>query len=171
MNDYIKCFACGSKCLNIGSTTHPYMLSAPGCWEMYMEVLTKEYSDLMYWRAHQYTVDAFACQHVGLKDDRRAKNSVYIHLISLYALFELDQKSSTAPLLRTKAADFVKKETTLEYLTPPPTFGALTVYEVWNNEDGMQHYDKAKAWAKSVWDAWSHQHDRIDTLAKRLLDQ
>jgi hypothetical protein len=169
MNEYVTCFACGAKCLNVEFETHAYMLSAPGCWEMYTEVLAREYSDLLYWKAHQFTVDAYACQHVGEENDRRAINSVYIHLVSLYVLFELGQEDTLAPKLRAKAAQFIKAQTKLERLTPPESPGELTIYEVWNNDDGQQHYEIAKNWARSVWEAWGIHHGKIEEIVYRLI--
>ena len=32
---------------------------------------------------------------------------------------------------------------------------------IWNNEDVNLHFDLAKQWAKSVWEAWAHQHGQI----------
>ncbi len=92
------------------------MLSSPGCWVMFTEVLAREYSDLTYWKGHQFTVDAYACQHVRKKEDRRALNSVNIHLVSLYCIFELGLGQEEAPKLRAKFSQFHKGKNSLEWL-------------------------------------------------------
>ena len=40
----IQCFACCALVPDIDGPTHKYMLSAPGCWKLYGEILAKEYS-------------------------------------------------------------------------------------------------------------------------------
>ncbi|MEM8970201.1 MAG: DUF5946 family protein, partial [Bacteroidota bacterium] len=100
MSDYINCFGCGAESLNIEGECHKYMLASPGCWMMFTEIMEREYSDLRYWKGHQFTVDAYACQHVGKKEDKRAVNSVNIHLASLYGVFEQGLSISETPTLR-----------------------------------------------------------------------
>jgi hypothetical protein len=161
MSDFIDCFGCGAKSLDIEGECHKYMLSSPGCWEMYTEAMEREYSDLRYWKAHQFTVDSYACQHVGKKEDKRAVNSVNIHLAALYGIFEKGLSLDQAPKLRSQFSQFYKGTDLLEWLEPPQSFGELTIYEIWNNEDVNLHFDLAKQWAKSVWEAWAHQHGQI----------
>jgi len=45
---------------------HAYMLSSPGCWAAYGELLAREYSDSAYRRLHRLSVDAYALQHPGI---------------------------------------------------------------------------------------------------------
>lgn len=167
MQEYIPCFACGAKSLNIEGEVHEYMLASPGCWEMFNEVLAREYSDLRYWRAHHFTVDAYACQHVGKKEDRRALNSVNIHLVSLHGIFKKGLSQSEAPKLKEKFSQFHKGKNTLEWLEPP-SFGPLTIFELWDNDDVNLHYELAENWARSVWEAWRPQHEKIDELIRQI---
>lgn len=169
MSDYIHCFACGAKSLDLDGECHPYMLSSPGCWAMYCEVLEKEYSDLKYWSGHQFTVDAYACQHVGKKEDQRAVNSVNIHLAALYAIFKEGMSLSEAPNLRSRFSQYYKGKNLLVWLEPPESFGDLTIFELWNNEDPGFHYSLGEKWAKSVWESWSHQHQRISFLVHNII--
>ena len=168
MNEYISCFACGAKCLNIPGESHKYMLAAPGCWAMFCEIMAKEFSDVTYWKAHQFTVDAYAAQHVGKKEDKRAVNSVNIHLASLYAIFEEGMPTYEAPELRKQFSQHFKGTGVLKWLEPPNSLGEMTVYDPWNNEKSTAHFDITKNWAKSVWDAWSHQHEKIAELFEQV---
>jgi len=102
MSDYIECFACHVKSPDIEGKTHPYMLSSPGCWAMYCEVLEREYSDVRHRKAHHYTVDACAARPIGSKDDKRAKNSVNLHLASLHAIFENGLRPAEAATFKQK---------------------------------------------------------------------
>lgn len=134
---------------------------------MFNEVLEREYSDLYYWKGHQFTVDAYACQHVGRADDHRAVNSVHIHLASMYGFFEAGVHLSEMSMFRSQFSQFYKGKDILEWLEPPASFGALTIFEVWDNEQADRHFDLTQRWAKSVWSAWSHQHQRIAALVEK----
>lgn len=169
MEEYIPCFACGAKSMNIEGECHKYMLSSPGCWEMFNEVLEREYSDIRYWRGHQFTVDAYACQHVGKKEDKRAVNSVNIHLASLYMMFEMDIRKDEAPIVRSKFSQFYKGKNILAWLEPPSTFGQPTIFEIWDNEKVEFHYELVEAWARSVWESWVHQHKTIANLVNATI--
>lgn len=168
MNKHDTCFACGARILAKEGETHKYMLSAPGCWDMFNEVLAREYSELMYWKGHQFTVDAYACQHVGISTDKRAMRSVHIHLASLYCMFELGLSDYEAPQMRAKFSAFHKQKNLLSWLEPPDSFGPLTIHDLWYNQDTKLHYQLAKEWAQSVWDAWSHQHNKIGSLVEQI---
>lgn len=168
MDEYIRCFACGAKALNIEGECHEYMLSSPGCYAMFTEVLEKEYSLLQYAKAHQFTVDAYACQHVGSKNDVRAMRSVNIHLASLYAFFEKGLKIAEIPEFRNQFSQYYKQNSQLKWLKPPISLGNLTIFEVWNNEDPNKHYEISFEWAKSVWNAWSQSHKSIAKLVQKV---
>ena len=143
------------------------MLASPGCWEMFNEIMEKEFSDRRYWKGHQFTVDAYACQHVGNKDDKRAVNSVNIHLAALYGIFEEGLILSEATKLRSQFSQYYKGKELLTWLQPPENFGPLTIFEVWNNEDPDLHFEISKNWARSVWQTWSHQHQQIASLVQQ----
>lgn len=168
MRDFISCFACGAKSLNIEGECHKYMLAAPGCWIMFNEVLAKEYSDFRYSKAHQFTVDAYACQHIGIKEDKSAVNSVNIHLASLYLMCEEGMDWNGAPQFRQAFSQYYKNNNILEWLTPPKSFGEYTIYDIWENKDPNAHFNLSQKWAKAVWDAWKHQHQRIRHLVHQV---
>ncbi len=79
------CFSCGAIVSDLEGLIHPYMLSSPGCWKIYGEILAKEYAPETYDPdPHRITVDTYAVTHPGVKEERRAIQSVTIHLIRLY---------------------------------------------------------------------------------------
>ncbi len=166
MTDYINCFGCGAQSLNMEGECHSYMLASPGCWEMFTEIMGREFSDMRYAKGHQFTVDAYACQHIGKQEDKRALNSVNIHLAALYDIFEGGVELSEATKLRSQFSQFYKGKNLLKWLDPPESFGHLTVFELWNNEDPDLHFELAKNWARSVWQSWSHQHQHIAALVQ-----
>lgn len=169
MRDYVNCLGCGAKSLNLVGETHKYMLSSPGCWAMFGEISAKEYSDIRFARAHQFSVEAYACQHVGKPDDPRAVNSVNIHLASLFMIFEKNLSLAEVPAIRNSFSQYYKGKGILQWLKPPESFGPITVYDVWDNEDPLRHYELSKNWAKSTWLAWSHQHSKIAFLTHQVL--
>ncbi len=92
------------------------MLSSPGCWAMFSEIMTREFSEIKYWQAHQFTVDAYALQHVGNKDDKRDLNSVHIHFAALFGIFEKGVSLQNAPELRKQFSLFYKGKDILDWL-------------------------------------------------------
>ena len=78
------CFSCGGCFERHEGPTHKYMLSSPGCWKAYGELLAREYGNpLLFGAVHRLTVDAYALQHPGNPSDRRATQSVWIHYVAL----------------------------------------------------------------------------------------
>jgi hypothetical protein len=86
----VRCFGCSALVPDRHGPVHKYMLSAPGCWAMYGSVLA--------WCADsgltaadpttaQRMVDAYAVQHATNRD-RRNRQSVAVHLMSLCAALE-----------------------------------------------------------------------------------
>ncbi len=167
MNKFIPCFACGAKSLDVDGICHEYMLSSPGCWTMFGEIMAKEFSNEKYWRAHEFTVDAYALQHIGKKEDKRALNSVNIHLASLYTIFGEGKSYEHAAQYRKEFSQFYKGKDLLDWLEPPESFGQLTIFDSWNNENPDLHFEITEHWAKSVWESWAHQHDKIAYLVNR----
>lgn len=168
MDECIPCFACGARSPKIEGECHKYMLSSPGCWAMFVEVMAKEHSHPLYWKGHQFTVDAYAVQHVGKKIDKRALNSVHIHLAALYAIFVEDLSLEAVPQFREQFSHFYKGKNLLTWLDPPKSFGPLTISEPWKNDHPELHFDITRRWARSAWESWSHQHRIIADLVQRI---
>lgn len=171
MEEYIKCPSCGAKALNIEGETHEYMLSASGCWEMFCEVLEKEYSDFQYSKAHHYTVDSYACQHPGESQNPKAVNSVGIHLMSLYMLFEKGMDLEKSADLKSKFAQYNKSNKIITSLDPPKSFGKITVFDIWGLDNKEQHFPVCERWARSVWESWSAHHQKIAQWANDFLKE
>src|SRR5512139_2854537 len=90
--DLIRCLGCGGLVPDAEGRTHEYMLSAPGCWALFNEVAVRQY-EIASFDLRRLTVDAYAVQHPGTTD-RRAVQSVAVHLISL--CFVLERGSTPA---------------------------------------------------------------------------
>ena len=165
MEEYISCFSCGAKALNIDGSCHEYMLASPGCYEMFNEVLEREYSDFRYSKAHHFTVDTYAVQHPGELSNQKAINSVGIHLVSLFFLLEKGYEPEKGAEIKMEFAKFNKLNRVITPLERPKTFEGLTIFDIWDNEKPESHYELCESWAKSSWQAWEKNHQMIEKWA------
>lgn len=151
------CGGCGALVPEIEGPTHRYLGASPGCWAVYGEVLGKEYSDYRYWRAHRFTVDAYAVQHPG-EPSPQTVQSVAVHLISLHLVLEKTRSPEEATKAMQQATTHKQRFTWLE---PPASPGEVTVLYVRDAESPEEHVERAGEWARSAWEAWSGHHDTI----------
>jgi hypothetical protein len=141
------------------------MLSSPGCWAAYNELLAKEYSDYTRMHLHRLTVDVYAVQHPGVNVPA-AKRSVALHLSRLCLLFEGGwpiEKANDA--MRVISA----KKDLREWLEPPSMLGTLSVLDVLGAVSIEEHNQRVERWAKSVWNAWKEHHGTVKTWCGELL--
>jgi hypothetical protein len=163
--EYIECFSCGAKSLNLEGECHEYMLSSSGCYEMFNEVLNREYSDFRFSKSHHFTVDSYAVQHPGKVSNQKAVNSVGIHLISLYFLFEKKYDITKSTQIKMEFAQFNKENKVIQPIERPEKFKGLTVFEIWENENPIEHFELCKKWAEDSWESWSNHHETIEKWA------
>lgn len=161
------CFACGgSFAAAPGGATHAYMLSSPGCWAAYGEVLTREYSDAGLFQAvHRLTVDAYALQHPGDPSDRRAVQSFWLHGASLWMVLRLGQpqESATQALGRLSRLSFDDRPTgEVRFASTHADLLAGPIGE---------HAARAQMWARASLDAWQEAHGEFDRLARWALGE
>ena len=162
----IKCFSCGGLVPDIDGPTHKYVLSAPGCWKLYGDIVAKEFMPENYDPdVHRISVDTYAVQHPG-KPERRAIQSVNGHLISLYAMLEKGLRGKEATAVLKKAVEDKKLKEQFQWLEPPSFESTMTVADVVKAEDFEEHAKLVRKWGESVWAAWkAKHHDRIVYLA------
>jgi hypothetical protein len=96
-------------------------------------------------------------QHPGTTD-RRAIQSVAVHLISLYFVLERGLTPSEAT---DKMRHALTDKSRFVWLEPPQSLGDITVVDVVNVTDSIEHETMVKRWARSAWEAWSAHHDQI----------
>lgn len=75
---------CGALVPKIDGPTHAYFGNNAGCWQLFGEVLARDYADYQHGALHNLAVDTYAVQHPR-NADRRNRQSVGVHLISLRA--------------------------------------------------------------------------------------
>lgn len=57
---------------------------------------------------------------------------------------------------------FNKEKGIIKELTPPPSLGLITVFDIWDRlENKKTHYKRCENWAKNVWQAWENYHSVI----------
>ncbi len=166
--DYVNCFSCRAKSLAGEGGTHRYMLSSAGCWAMFCEVLEREYSDYKYAKAHNFTVDAYACQHPGPKESTAGKNSIATHLACLYMIFKRNMPLDQAANFKVGFAQANEQKHLVHWLEPPESVGQMTIYEIWDNKDPERHYELCRVWAYTTFKAWGQHHATVRKWIKRL---
>jgi Family of unknown function (DUF5946) len=150
----VSCIGCGAAFPPSDGPTHRYMESSPGCWAAFGEVLAREYSDRAYARVHRLTVDTYAVQHPG-RPSPQSVQSVALHLISLCLTLERHFGPDRATDAIRAAADTKER---FFWLPPPALRGEVTIADVQVALDAKDHENRVRAWAESVWAAWSSHH-------------
>ncbi len=163
------CFGCGALVADIDGPTHAYILSAPGCWQRYCEILAAEFVDPARWPAHQLSVDAYAVGHPS-NPDRRNRQSVAVHLVSLCLLLERHCPPERAPKLRAALLE-AHRASGFPSLDPFPAPAALTVVDAAGAPDPGEHIQRVQRWATSAWQAWDQYHDQVRAWADEISPQ
>jgi hypothetical protein len=153
----VSCIGCGGLVPDTDGPTHRYLEASPGCWELYGEVLSREYSDAAFGALHRLTVDSYAVQHPG-RPSPQTIQSVCLHLISLHLVVE----RRLAPAYATRVlAEAARTKDRFSWLVPPPARGAVTVLDVAETSGPMEHLEKVRAWADAAWSAWAEHHGTV----------
>jgi hypothetical protein len=153
--DTIKCYGCGALVDNIEGQAHRYIGATQGCWNLYGEILAKEYGEYNYPElTHRLTVDTYAVQHPG-QPDRQSIQSVNSHLISLYFVLV---KNFSGKEATNKIGEVLAKESKFEWLEPPVPNGQKTVIDVLIANNQQEHEKKVREWAEDVWNCWYSKH-------------
>ena len=161
-SDVEKCVGCGAEVARIAGPTHRYMLSAPGCWALFGQLLARLLSEPAAEDLRRRCADAFAVQHPGTPG-RQAIQSVAGHLMSLYAQFELNQSPRQA---HEHIEAVVRHEHILRWLTPPASVGRVVVRDVVEWQCSLEEI--AREWARGAWLAWEPWHGQIRDWYQQL---
>lgn len=151
------CIGCGAAYDAMDGPVHDYMHSSPACFAAFTELLAAEYSSGELMGIHRLTVDTWAVQHAGMEGERRAVQSVGLHLARLMLQLE-----SPKPPMETNAVmlDFSRHKATLKGLSPPVQF-TTTVANVAPFAGSSLHIEKVHSWAQTTWEDWAADHDYI----------
>jgi hypothetical protein len=134
---------------------HKYIGAAQGCWNLYCEVLAKEYGEYNYPQpTHRLTVDTYAVQHPG-EPTGQAIQSVNLHLISLYFVLK---KNMCGKEVTKKIGEALEKNPCFEWLEPPVPNGKITVIDVLKAKNKNEHEKIVRQWAEDVFNCWYLKH-------------
>ena len=160
----IKCYGCAALADNITGKPHKYIGASQGCWNLYTEVLAKEYGEYNYpEHTHRLTVDTYAIQHPG-QPGRQSIQSVNVHLISLYFVLIKKMSGSSATKLMGK---ILQCNPAFEWLEPLTPNGTITVVDVLKATNSAEHELIVTKWAEDVFACWFSKHsEAIERLAK-----
>ena len=165
MNNKIQCYGCGALVEAKEGQPHEYIGATRGCWDLYCQILEKQYGEYNYPQfTHRLTVDTYAIQHPG-QPARKAIQSVNVHLVSLYLIFERGLNGQEATK---KMGEILSKEPNFNWLEPPTPNGQLTVIDVLTSTSQEEHGKKVKEWAEDVWNCWYSKHEQ--TVEKLIID-
>ena len=124
---------------DIAEQPHKYIGAVQGCWDLYGQILAKEYGEYNYPDpTHRLTVDTYAVQHPG-QPSRQSIQSVNVHLVSLFLILikNLSGKEATE-----KICELSAKEPKFEWLEPPVPNGTKTVIDVLVAANREEHEKK-----------------------------
>ena len=162
MVEKATCPACGYEADETGGPTHAYMSPSAPCWAQYGEVLAREYSDAGYWASHRLLTDAYCGQH-SIGEDRRARQSLHIHLAALMMHFE-DQAEENHIVSFLRNAASVKDFCFLETPAANSIFG---IDEIYAANSALGHGEAVRRYARQVFDAWGVHHPVFRKLIER----
>ena len=156
-NKDIACPGCGLVATPFEGSVHLYMTSSPHCWNLYGQILAREYQDSAYMAHHRLTVDAYALQHPG-SENPQATQSVNIHLLALHLIFSKNMPISDVLKFMQSFSAKHKGQKILKWLAPPDMKGLITVEDVLKAESAEAHGLKVREWAESVYHRWNTHH-------------
>ncbi len=145
----VTCPDCGGEFANADIAPHKYMGGSSGCWATFNEIIAREFQDAGYYPAHRMTVDAYAAQHPGDATNRRAVQSVNIHMAALYLTIEKGNADTVPGMLKALAAHHKDK---FKPLDKPGAF-RMTAKDVVAAKDAADHCKRVREWAADVWRA------------------
>ena len=147
----IKCYGCGALVDNIAGQPHKYIGAAQGCWNLFCQILAKEFGEYKYpENTHRLTVDTYAIQHPG-QPSRQSIQSVNLHLISLYCVLVKDLSGREATKIMGK---ILENKPNFEWLEPPVPNGHITVIDVLKAANQQEHEKIVREWAEDVFSSW-----------------
>lgn len=159
---FVPCVGCGGTVPDVDRATHDYIVASPGCWHVYGRWMAERaWSPSIDPVVAAHHVDCYAVQHPdGVERDRRQRQSVAVHLISLCQLVEFEQPAHEATRTRARTGQTVLAALGLDdwpLLDPPERRGATTIAEV-AVAGGDAFPAVFERWVHDCWDAWSRHH-------------
>ncbi|RVT87317.1 hypothetical protein DXV76_04340 [Rhodobacteraceae bacterium CCMM004] len=158
------CPACGHVGGPADGPVHAYMTSSPGCWARYGEVLARDYSDAAYRAHHRALTDAWSVQH-SISDDRRARQSFYLHLAALVLKVERDAPDAAIVAFLRRAA---ASGHPFPHVQAPPPCAEARPDAVYDAPGAAAHAAAVDAYARAVLAQWAPHHGAVRALIEEV---
>lgn len=120
------CPGCKATLKELAGPTHRYIGSSPACWQIYTTLSAGGYEITGSGKYGSLLVDAYAAQHPGV-DSPQARQSVAVHLVTLWAILRAGADIAKAIDIRVRAVSVGRKTGGFEWLEPAPDSYPLTV--------------------------------------------
>lgn len=164
MSEMETCPGCGFASEPEEGPVHAYMTSSPACWRHFNAIMAREYSTAALMPTHYLSVDAFAAQHPGGRSERRARQSVWIHLAGLHAVLREGREPAYRYRLLRRLAD-----KSSDWPEPPAHSDfPLTAGEIAPDLSVEDHGSKVEEWAESTLAAYEAETPDLADQLKQL---
>ena len=160
----LPCPGCGLVAEPAHGPAHAYIGASPGCWATFTALMVEPFDGA---GTGQLLTDAYAAQHPGVPE-RRAIQSVCLHLILLCATLEREWPSQRAVHLRRRA--LARPPTAWRWLDPQLPLGSLTIAHVATAADATQRSARLRTWAEDVWSAYGAHHCEVRRWVDAVLE-
>jgi hypothetical protein len=134
--------------------------------ELYMTVVGHELTHIpKLGRLHQLTEDAYGAQHAG---PRVPAIGMAFALIGLHLVLDAGWSGTAVRAAHQYLAAHYKN---WPRFTAPGQPAVLTVAHVAGSPTPEVHASRVRAWAASVWESWSTEHQAVREWANQTLDE
>lgn len=113
---------------------------------------------------HQLTVDAYGAQHTG---PMVPAIGTAFALIGLHLTLDIGWSGNAVRAAHQYLA--AQPHEWPEFATPQTRAG-LTIADVAGSQTPQEHASRVRAWAASVWESWSAEHQAVREWANQTLD-
>ncbi len=156
------CPGCGLVAEPADGPRHAYIGASPGCWALFGELTVAGLAGVP---SGFLVGDTYAVQHPG-QPERRALQSVAVHLITLCALLERDWPPERAIALRRQVVDAPLEP--WPHLPVSWPVGTSTVADLLAAP--LPERDRqVRSWVDGVWDAYASHQARVRDWVDRAL--
>jgi hypothetical protein len=160
----VACPGCGALVPDVPGPTHAYIGASPGCWAAWGEVQARSFASPAIAAVQPFAVDVYAVQHPGLAE-RRAIQSVWVHLVSLCLILE----AGRSPMDGIRAKQLLLAGARIfDRLEPPAARYSTTVLDIAAITDPGAVPEAVRRWARVTWEAWRPHHGAIRARAAAL---
>ena len=157
------CPGCGLKLPDPRLDPNRRLSASPECWDLFCKLSAKTMSLHDTEFIHQTAIDSYQAQHAGGIN----KNiSVAFGLIGLYLALERGYSGREVQKAHMVLANRFKDWPKFE---PPTREWQMTVQDILQAKSDSEYREKIRLWAKSVWEKWQSDRDRIIELVEKYL--